>query len=394
MKSIETNLQLHPSFLFYEKFFELKSMPTHLFFMDEWLELMLTEQPDDPKYAPSDLLFFYKLLVEFYEVSFALNEETSTAKNLIIEHTSIAEEMLSYTSYLYCDQTRHLTDDELMQPLKVFNFLDEQQLVTSKSLLYDWLSHSLEQGITDGFDTSIYSLYRNTKRLIEASWLIYERLLRALERQCIVIKIGHFQDTCPTLLRNEYLKNPYYQIIQFFREESLGSYRDQLKAWFKAVIGNNLTMAPPDFIYLHDQLTRLLEACYLISAYQIPTSTPTAASAQPHLFSSWLALQNLIHTSPEKDDPYEILTLQEDEKESPLDVFQPLLTLENISNIREDLKEWSYCGSRAGHIAPATGGAFDLYEILIKIMELALLLVAVDEDKLYLHFHNETFINR
>ena len=393
MKSIEINM--HPTFAFYKRFFELKSVSNYLYFMDEWMELMLSDYSSEQKYAPADLLFFYRLLVELYEISFATNKEVSAVKDFISKHSSVTEDLLEYETYCYFFNSRYLTAEELMQPLKTLNFLyDEEQLFKYKNFLFEWLSHSLEQGIADGFDSSIYSLYRNTKRLIEASWLIYERLLRALERPSTVIKINHFQDTCPTLLRNEYLKNPYHQIIQFFREGSLGSYRDQLKAWFKAVIANNLTMAPPDFIYLHDQLTRLLEACYLISAYQIPVSTPTSASAQPHLFSSWLALQNIIHTSPEENDPYAILTLQEDEKTSPLDVFHPILTLENIFNIREDLKEWSYCGSKAGHIAPATGSAFDLYEILIKIMELALLLVAVDEDKLYLHFHNETFINR
>lgn len=393
MKSIEINM--HPTFAFYKRFFELKSVSNYLYFMDEWMELMLSDYSSEQKYAPADLLFFYRLLVELYEISFATNKEVSAVKDFISKHSSVTEDLLEYETYCYFFNSRYLTAEELMQPLKTLNFLyDEEQLFKYKNFLFEWLSYSLEQGITDGFDSSIYSLYRNTKRLIEASWLIYERLLRALERPSTVIKINHFQDTCPTLLRNEYLKNPYHQIIQFFREGSLGSYRDQLKAWFKAVIANNLTMAPPDFIYLHDQLTRLLEACYLISAYQIPVSTPTSASAQPHLFSSWLALQNIIHTSPEENDPYAILTLQEDEKTSPLDVFHPILTLENIFNIREDLKEWSYCGSKAGHIAPATGSAFDLYEILIKIMELALLLVAVDEDKLYLHFHNETFINR
>ncbi|MGO4876843.1 hypothetical protein ACEN2P_09605 [Pedobacter psychrotolerans] len=393
MKSIEINM--HPTFAFYERFFELKSVSNYLYFMDEWMELMLSDYSSEQKYAPADLLFFYRLLVELYEISFATNKEVSAVKDFISKHSSVTEDLLEYETYCYFFNSRYLKAEELMQPLKTLNFLyDEEQLFKYKNFLFEWLSYSLEQGITDGFDSSIYSLYRNTKRLIEASWLIYERLLRALERPSTVIKINHFQDTCPTLLRNEYLKNPYHQIIQFFREGSLGSYRDQLKAWFKAVIANNLTMAPPDFIYLHDQLTRLLEACYLISAYQIPVSTPTSASAQPHLFSSWLALQNIIHTSPEENDPYAILTLQEDEKTSPLDVFHPILTLENIFNIREDLKEWSYCGSKAGHIVPATGSAFDLYEILIKIMELALLLVAVDEDKLYLHFHNETFINR
>lgn len=393
MKSIEINM--HPTFAFYERFFELKSVSNYLYFMDEWMELMLSDYSSEQKYAPADLLFFYRLLVELYEISFATNKEVSAVKDFISKHSSVTEDLLEYETYCYFFNSRYLTAEELMQPLETLNFLyDEDQLFKYKNFLFEWLSYSLEQGITDGFDSSIYSLYRNTKRLIEASWLIYERLLRALERPSTVIKINHFQDTCPTLLRNEYLKNPYHQIIQFFREGSLGSYRDQLKAWFKAVIANNLTMAPPDFIYLHDQLTRLLEACYLISAYQIPVSTPTSASAQPHLFSSWLALQNIIHTSPEENDPYAILTLQEDEKTSPLDVFHPILTLENIFNIREDLKEWSYCGSKAGHIAPATGSAFNLYEILIKIMELALLLVAVDEDKLYLHFHNETFINR
>ncbi|OWK71743.1 hypothetical protein [Pedobacter sp. AJM] len=393
MKSIEINM--HPTFAFYERFFELKSVSNYLYFMDEWMELMLSDYSSEQKYAPADLLFFYRLLVELYEISFATNKEVSAVKDFISKHSSVTEDLLEYETYCYFFNSRYLTAEELMQPLKTLNFLyDEEQLFKYKNFLFEWLSYSLEQGITDGFDSSIYSLYRNTKRLIEASWLIYERLLRALERPSTVIKINHFQDTCPTLLRNEYLKNPYHQIIQFFREGSLGSYRDQLKAWFKAVIANNLTMAPPDFIYLHDQLTRLLEACYLISAYQIPVSTPTSASAQPHLFSSWLALQNIIHTSPEENDPYAILTLQEDEKTSPLDVFHPILTLENIFNIREDLKEWSYCGSKAGHIAPATGSAFNLYEILIKIMELALLLVAVDEDKLYLHFQNETFTNR
>ncbi|MCX2431337.1 hypothetical protein [Pedobacter sp. GR22-10] len=393
MKSIEINM--HPTFAFYKRFFELKSVSNYLYFMDEWMELMLSDYSSEQKYAPADLLFFYRLLVELYEISFATNKEVSAVKDFISKHSSVTEDLLEYETYCYFFNSRYLTAEELMQPLKTLNFLyDEDQLFKYKNFLFEWLSYSLEQGIADGFDFSIYSLYRNTKRLIEASWLIYERLLRALERPSTVIKINHFQDTCPTLLRNEYLKNPYHQIIQFFREGSLGSYRDQLKAWFKAVIANNLTMAPPDFIYLHDQLTRLLEACYLISAYQIPVSTPTSASAQPHLFSSWLALQNIIHTSPEENDPYAILTLQEDEKTSPLDVFHPILTLENIFNIREDLKEWSYCGSKAGHIAPATGSAFNLYEILIKIMELALLLVAVDEDKLYLHFHNETFINR
>lgn len=391
MKSIEINL--HPSFSFYQRFFELKSVSGYLYFMDEWMELVLAGQPAEKKYAPADLLFFYGLLAELYEISFATNKEVSATKNLISKHSSVTEDLLDYEIYCHFNHTRYLTAEERMQPLQTLNFLDDEaQLSVYKNFLFEWLSRSLEEGVSDGFDSSIFPLYRNTKRLIEASWLIYERLLSALEMPSTVIKINHFKDTCPILLKNECLKNPYHQVIQFFREKSLGSYRNQLKAWFKAVMANNLAMvAPPDFIYLHDQLTRLLEACYLISAYQIPTSTPTSASAQPYLFSSWLALQNIIHTSPEENNSYEILTLQEDEKASPLDVFPPLLTLENIFKIRADLKEWSYCGSKAGHTAPATGSAFDLYEMLIKIMELALLLVAVDEDRLYLHFQNESF---
>lgn len=394
MKSIEINLQLHRSFLFYEKFFEVKNVSSHLFFLEEWLELMVTGNQADQKYTPSDLLFFYQFLTELYEVSFALKEENSSAKNLISLRTTLEEGLLSYDTYCRTYKTRYLTDEELMQPLLVLNFMHSQTVLAQhKSLLFDWLSRSLEESMNEFSEDLIYPLYRNTKRLIEASWLIYERLSGTEAYPLPNQEINHFQDTCPNLLENENLNNPYLIVIAFFNHSSLNSHRNQAREWYRAALAGHLKSEnTPNFSYFHDQLIQLLEACYRITAYQIPY---LAMLHRADYSNQWMALQKKINALSEERTPYETLNLNGNEIANPQATLRRLLTLENIKKMRQGLKQWNYCGTPESHnhlsITPA--GAFELYENLIKIMELAFLTLIGEESKPLPQASDETLIS-
>lgn len=60
-----------------------------------------------------------------------------------------------------------------------------------------------------------------------------------------------FAQTCPLLLKEEQLENPYLVLEEFFSDRTLGEYRKDLDTWFTTTLHEDLQHPEPQtLIYL------------------------------------------------------------------------------------------------------------------------------------------------
>jgi len=166
MKEINLNEQSFISFL--DKFFQLKTIESHLNFLEEWLELVVTDKFFTKENSPGKVLNIYKLYVELYEKAFELACDTPTQNKLQI----LTKQVEPNSNYKCC----YLLDEEIINPILALHFIfDQVDLSAYQIALNNWLESSLNNRVSDLNGNLIFPLYSHTKKLLEASWLIYQR---------------------------------------------------------------------------------------------------------------------------------------------------------------------------------------------------------------------------
>ncbi|WP_147273681.1 hypothetical protein [Pedobacter chinensis] len=365
-----------PFTAFLKKFFESKTLEGHLQFVEEWLELAVTDKFLTERNSPADLLCFYEQLVELYQLSSDLNEDETTFERL---KTDLS---MRQVNPRFIPGKELLSEEEIMSPfLAIRSVFVKSDLAYYKSALHDWLENALHSCVSDSAGKCIFPLYSCTKKLLVAAWLIYEHLSRKISNEIKHHKISQFEDTCPLLLNDQHLKDPYLEIESFFSGCSLGEYQRDLKGWFKAALTEGFCFKKAgSLVYFHEQLIQLLQAGYLIVKNDLPYERNAPYCDHAATFGDWInsVRSKWAAEGDQAASDYDVRFLTRFEQEEPLLYLKKNLKLKKIKHIRYGLQEWLHCGlSKAGSISDLDNRyLYQLYEKLEKLLEAFFLLVA------------------
>ncbi len=319
-----------------QDFFDCRKLPQHLIFLEYWMEKVLANRPHKKYLRASDFLFFSAkfsgLLAACYDVHRNLPENNLHFEEAIkIPESFMSTEQKSLAFYPY-----YLRKKEICDPMLVFESI-------FKCYPFDHFKYTLQQWVNEGIATDsepenvklIFPIYTDLKRMIEACWLIHERFISKNSYQSLNTKITtyDFSLSCPLLLSEEYLIDPYLFVESFFSFASLNEYRADLTQWFKSAINEHHRYEnASDLLFIHNQLIQLIHAGYLIGNSQLTYEPMRNYTKQHDTFGHWLLAR--------MDNQYTIQTLSPHFKAYPLHYCVEHLTLDHTIKLRYGLKEW------------------------------------------------------
>lgn len=366
---------------FLTDFFGIRNKMQHLRFVEEWLQLVMTSNFYTKRNNPADILYFHDLFVELYQLLFQLSQDQTAFEKLNVVISGNCQQSSFYSNLQY------LSEEEIVNPLLVINdVFKDHDFAFYKAVLRDWLEESLNSGFSDGISESIFPLYANTKRIIEACWILHHGVKESdLTKETNNTPIC-FEQTCPRLLQESHLIDPYMEIESFFSGTSLGEYRKDLKDWFRAALIEHVSLKHSStIVYFHDQLVQLLHAGYLIVNNNLEYKRNEAYCSNALTFRDWIngvkakrELENGVATSD-----FEVYALSDKEKLGPLQYLSKILKLKKIKEIRYGMQEWLYCAlsNKSSLMGVDDKYILKLYETLEKLLEAFFLLVAGNDVK-------------
>ncbi|RZK43397.1 MAG: hypothetical protein EOO90_03820 [Pedobacter sp.] len=186
-----------------------------------------------------------------------------------------------------------------------------------------------------------------------------------------------FANTCPLLLKDEQLENPYLVIMEFFSKQTLGQYRRAIDTWFQSALHEDLKHPEPEsLIYFHQQIQTLLQASYLIAHGNLKLQL-NQAQTTPELHP--------FHQLAEASDPHsradhsyaQPYWLNLTGRENPIAFLKATLSLENLKEIRLGLQQWLEDGLITHSCLADTEAvySFALYQQLQQLLEACHLLL-------------------
>lgn len=370
-KEAQTNEEILS--LLIQDFFDSRNLPQHFIFLAHWMEKVLVNQSHKKYLSASDLLFFAEkfstLLVACHQLQVAPSKDAIHFEESIkIPEGFIHEEQKSLAYYPY-----YLKRKEICNPLLVLTALFKTYPIDYyTSTLQKWTNQGLSSDNEPNTSTLIFPLYKNLKRLIEACWLIHERLVSKNSYQLLgkATPNQHFALTCPLLLSEEYLNDPYLFIESFFSFASLTEYRENLTKWFKIAINEHDDHEnASDLLFLYNQFTQLIHAGYIIAQTQLHYVPKQNYTTQHPTFGHWLLSKTTHHPN------LQVLSLHY--RENPLHYCIDYLTPNQVIKLRYGLKEWLEAGlSKNSSITSLDYPyIFDQFEELQKILEALFLLI-------------------
>ena len=358
---------------FIHDFFDCRKLSEHLIFLDYWMEKVLINQSHKKYLNASDLLFFstkfLNLLTACHDIYHAHH------KNLLYfeESVKIHENFILDEQKLLTFYPNYLRSKEICDPTLIFNSIFKNHTLDFyKNALENWVKESLSIKDKPSIVKLIFPTYRNLKRMIEACWLIHERLVSKNSYLPLNVnfQIQDFSASCPLLLKDEYLSNPYLMIESFFSFASIDEYREDLTQWFKAALNDCRSYEKPnDLLFIHNQFVQIIHAGYLIGSSQLiyqPTPNYTKLHAT---FGHWLLAR--------LENQYTIQTLSPHFKENAIAYFSENLTLNHVIKLRYGLKEWLEAALSENNSITSLDHTyiFDQFEDLQKILEAMFLLI-------------------
>ena len=356
-----------------QDFFDCRKLPQHLIFLEHWMKKVLTNRPHKKYLKASDFLFFSakfsSLLAACYDLHRHLPENNLHFEEAIkIPESFMSTEQRSIAFYPY-----YLRKKEICDPILVFDSI-------FKSCSLDHFQYTLQQWVNEGLSTDsepenvklIFPIYTDLKRMIEACWLIHERSISKNSYQSLhtKMKTNDFSLSCPLLLNEEYLINPYLLVESFFSFASLNEYRADLTQWFKLAINEqHCHENASDLLFIHNQFIQLIHAGYLIANTHLTYEAMRPYTKQHDTFGHWLLAR--------MDNQYTIQTLSPHFKAYPLEYCAAHLSLTQIIKLRYGLKEWLEAAlSKNSSITSLDHSyLFDQFEELQCILEALFLLI-------------------
>jgi len=370
-KELETNEEIVLHLI--EDFFDCRKLPQHLLFLDYWMEKVLANRKHKKYLNATDLNFFSVKLLKLLGVCNALISASAEDIPYFEEAIKIDKNFISSEQKSIIYYPNYLRKKEICNPLLVFQSI-------FKKMPLDYYVYTLQNLSDEGLSTHvepknvkhIFSTYKNLKRMVEACWLIHERSISKNSYQVASANIAGFDFplSCPLLLTDENLNNPYLFVESFFSFADINEYREDITQWIKAAINEYQRYENPgDLVFIHNQLTQLLHAGYLIGTSHLVYKPIHNYSKLHDTFGHWLLAR--------MENQYSIQTLSLHYAQNPLQYCTENLTFNHIIKLRVGLKEWLEAAlSKSTSITSLDHSyIFDQFEELQKMLEALFLLI-------------------
>jgi len=160
-----------------ENFFLSDGVGHHLNFLKNWVNPSQNEFGYSPQKHPAKLLGFYEKLVPLFDYSDLIfnriEADTAFVKAIELDECNLEREsvVLEYSPKL-------LSKGEMKNPkftfLDIFIFFESESY---KMVYKEWLLAGLENKLDLDWDQYVAAFYENTMKMLEACWLIHERLI-------------------------------------------------------------------------------------------------------------------------------------------------------------------------------------------------------------------------
>jgi len=348
-----------------KSFFSTNGVSYHLNFLKNWLNPPSNEFDFSPQKHPAQLLVFYEKLVPLFDYSDLIfnHIETDTAfvKAIAVDECGMEREMVLLN---YCPKL--LSSGEMKNPkltfLDIFLFFQSD---TYKVVYKEWLLAALENNLDLDWDQYIFPFYENTKKMLEACWLIHERIITRNSFKSIdrYYHMAIFESTSPLVFEQELLDDPFKAIEFFFSLDNLTGHKAYLKNWYKAALAEEQCVSDvADYFFLYNQFTKLLNAGYLITAKNL--------TYQDAPFKGLPAVTNYVVNHDSKE-LCEVNTLAAAHVENPYLFAESFFIPEKIKQLRLGLLEWLYAAfsTRSSIKLMDKAFLFEQYEAMMMIME-------------------------
>jgi len=350
-----------------ENFFATNGVDYHLNFLKNWLNPPHNEFDFSPQKHPAQLLVFYEKLVPLFDYSDLVFNHIEADKAFVeaisADECGVEREMVLLD---YCPKL--LSSGEVKNPkltfLDIFLFFQSD---TYKVMYKEWLLAALDNNLDLDWDQYIFPFYENTKKMLEACWLIHERIITRNSFKSIdrYYHMAIFESTSPLSFEQELFHDPFKVIEFFFSLDNLGGHKAYLKNWYKAALAEEKAVSDvADYFFLYNQFTKLLNAGYLITAKKLTyqgTPPKNLQAGKNELKNSDTCQKNLC----------EVDTLSAVHVKNPYLFVTSFFIPEKIKRLRLGLLEWLYAAfsTRSSIKLLDKEFLFEQYEAMLMIME-------------------------
>jgi len=355
-----------------ESFFSTNSVDYHLNFLKNWLNPPRNEFDFSPQKHPAQLLVFYEKLVPLFDYSDLVFNHIETDKAFIeaisADECGVEREMVLLK---YCPKL--LSSGEVKNPkltfLDIFLFFQSD---TYKVMYKEWLLAALENNLDLDWDQHIFPFYENTKKMLEACWLIHERIVTRNSFKSIdrYYHMAIFESTSPLAFEQEVFNDPFKVIEFFFSLDNLNGHKTYLKNWYKAALAEEKCLSDvADYFFLYNQFIKLLNAGFLITAKNL-----TYQGTPP---KNLLIATDQSKNSGTHKGLCEVNTLAAMHIENPYLFVTSFFIPEKIKQLRLGLLEWFYAAfsTKSSIKLLDKEFLFEQYESMLMIIEAFFLII-------------------
>lgn len=350
-----------------ESFFAMGSIRSSLQFLKNWLNPPQNECDFSPQKHPAQLVRFYEKLLPLFEYADLIFNQ-SEADTAFVKAITTDESSLERESVLldYCPKL--LSKGEMQNPKLIFldMFLFFQS-PSYKASYKEWLLAGLENTLDQEWDGDIYPLYGNTKKMLEACWLIHERIITKNSFKSIdrYYHLAVFESTSPLAFDKVLFENPFAVVESFFALDNLDGHKTYLKNWYKIALSKTSYVSnSSDYFFLYNQFTQLLNAGYLIAAKKL-------------VYQPAIDERDDMANAAFQDQLCEVNTLSPVHVKNPYLFIETFFVPENIRQLRTGLSEWLYAAFSTRNSIKLMDKEylFEQYENMLMIIEAFFLVI-------------------
>lgn len=355
-----------------ESFFMSDGIGHHLNFLKNWVNPPQNEFDYSPQKHPAKLLGFYEKLVPLFDYSDLIfnriEADTAFVKAIELDECNLERESVVLD---YCP--RLLSKGEMKNPkftfLDIFIFFESDSY---KMVYREWLLAGLENKLDLDWDQYVATFYENTMKMLEACWLIHERLITKNSFKSIdrYYHMAMFENTSPLAFDQELFDDPFKAIEFFFSLDNLAGHKTYLKNWYKIALSEAHRLSDvADYFFLYNQFTKLLNAGYLIATKKLVY--------QEALPEGLITTDRFITNDVYNKGLCEVNTLPAEHIENPYRFVASFFVPEKIKQLRLGLLEWLYAAFSTGSSIKLMDKEFlfEQYEAMLMIIEAFFLMI-------------------
>lgn len=372
----ETTLNPKEEFLAeLQDFFQTRSVKGHLLFVDDWMELILSGKARKKWTNPTNIYFLHEKLNKLFTSCHQILKDEEHLDELVL-NSKLDKNSLKNENRKLIFAPYHLQKKEQLQPFEALKTIFDKQDINNCILkLKEWLINSLKQNYAINHADYIAPLHGHIKKLIEACWLIHERVItkNSYAQPYYPEPLLKYALTEPFLFFKEEVDDPFSMVEEFFELTNLSGYRRELQEWYFMAITDELSAKKPvDVYFIHNQYSSLIQAGFIITAKNL-NYTPNIRKNDESTMGQWLLsvrdhqVKNGILAL--SDEAPHVLTMSE--RADPLAYCKKILNLGKVRKLRFGLSEWleaSFSKNSSLHGLDAAY-AFEQYLTLQKLTE-------------------------